>query len=162
VTRGTSSNNPAGTEAPPNPPDTAGTTTAEVVGLAVTLVRQAAALGTRLAEESGLHTTDVRALQVLDLAAADEELSMGALARELSISPQAASALLSRLEARDLAHRQPFPGDRRRTRVVLGAAARTFGQEHLLPLAARLQAVADSLTPQERTAVAHFLAAVVR
>ena len=41
----------------------------EVLHLAIDLVRLGAALGTGLAERSGLHSSDVRALQVLDAAA---------------------------------------------------------------------------------------------
>ena len=145
--------------APPDQGHAAGS--AEVVRLAIGLVRQAAVLGTQLAEQTGLHTTDVRALQVLDLAAPAGGIAMGELAQALSITPPAASALLDRLEARNLAQREPYPGDRRRTRVVLGPAARTFGQQHLRPLATRLQAAAAELTPAEADAVAKFLAKIV-
>lgn len=145
------------TRGAPSEPAGGTATTQDVLRLATDLVRRAAALGTQLAEQTGLHTTDVRALQVLDLASASDGLTMGGLAAELGISPQAASALLARLEARDLARRESFPGDRRRTRVVLGPAARAFGQQHLTPLATHLQAAAESLTPTERAAVVHFL-----
>ncbi|SDS51683.1 DNA-binding transcriptional regulator, MarR family [Friedmanniella luteola] len=145
----------------PARPDEQSAPSTHVVRLAIALVRQAAVLGTHLAEQTGLHTTDVRALQVLDLAATAGGISMGELARQLSITPQAASALLDRLEARDLARREPYPGDRRRTQVILGPAAQAFGQQHLAPLATRLQAAAAELTHAEADAVQKFLGKVV-
>ena len=146
----------------PNPPSRAAlpstATVDEVFDEAVGLVRHAVTLGARLAEQTGLHPTDVRALQVLDLAADQDGVAMGQLAQALSLTPQAVTALVARLESRGLARRESDPHDRRRTRVVLAPAARAFGQEHLEPLAARLRRSAAALQPAERAAVVRFLA----
>jgi DNA-binding MarR family transcriptional regulator len=86
---------------------------------------------------------------------------MRVLADELGLTPPATTALIDRLEERDLARRERDPVDRRVIRVVLGPAARTFGEQHLRPLAERLEAAATALDDAEAAAVARFLAAVV-
>ena len=95
------------------------------------------------------------------MAAEPDGVTMGVLADALSLTPQSTTALVIRLEARNLARREADPADRRRTRVVLGPAAQRFGHEHLAPLAAQLKAAAERLQPTERAAVAHYLASVV-
>ena len=133
----------------------------DVLRLSVDLVRRAAALGIGLAGSSGLHATDVRALQALDAAAVPGGIPMRALADELGLTPPATTALIDRLEERDLARRERDPGDRRVIRVVPGPAARTFGEQHLRPLAERLGAATAALSESEAAAVARFLAAAV-
>ncbi len=131
----------------------------DVLLLAVALVRRGAALGTQSAQRSGLHANDVRALQALDAAGGEGGTTTGALPSALGLSPQAVTALVGRLEGRDLARREPDPADRRRTRVVPTQTARSSGRAHLAPLAAHLRAAGGGLTAAERSVVHRLLQA---
>ena len=131
----------------------------QVKTYARTLLREAAAAGAALAEQTGLHGTDRRALGVLDALAGTEPLTAGRLAEQVGLSPPATTALVDRLVAAGLVERVRDLPDRRKVRIQLTEQARSFGQEVLAPLAARIDAAADRLTPQEAAVVRTFLAA---
>lgn len=120
------------------------------------LYRRATALAAGLAETTGVHPTDVRALRLLD-AAAEQPMTVGALGTELGLSSGAVSELVDRLERAQLAERVRDDADRRRVLVHLGPAARTFGQEQLAPIAASIQRAIASAGDEELEAVQRFL-----
>lgn len=137
------------------------------------LVREAAALGGRVVEDSGLGTTDRRALRLLDALAADPAsgaapdgatgptsprvLTPRLLADELGLSPAATTALVDRLVAAGFVQRVRDLPDRRQVRLALTDHARRVGRELLGPLARRIDAAADRLEPDQAAAVAAFL-----
>jgi len=129
--------------------------------LARELYRQATALAGEIAEASGMHPTDVRALRILD-AVVDEPLTAGTLGRELGLSSAAVTGLVDRLEAAGLAERVRDPDDRRRVRIQLGTAARRLGHAQLAPIAARIEQAVEELDADGLAAVAHFLAVLTR
>lgn len=125
------------------------------------LYRQATALAGEIAEGSGLHPTDVRALRLLD-AVMDEPLTAGTLGRQLGLSSAAVTGLIDRLEAAGLAERVRDPADRRRVRIQLGDAARRIGATQLAPIAARIDEAVTALDPDELVAVRDFLSVLTR
>ena len=127
-----------------------------VGGLVQELYRQALALAAEITARSGLHTTDVQALRVLD-GAADGPLPVNTLGAQLGLSSGAVTALVDRLEAHGLAHRQRDPGDRRKVLVALAPTAAAFGAEHLRPIQARLRAATSALDDSQLAAVESFL-----
>lgn len=134
---------------------------AEVRALSRELYRQATALAAEIAEGSGLHPTDVRALRLLD-SVVEEPLTAGELGRRLGLSSAAVTGLIDRLEAAGLAERVRDPDDRRRVRIALGATARRLGESQLAPIAARIDEAVDALDHDGLRAVGEFLAALTR
>lgn len=134
---------------------------ADLVGEQVReLFRRAAALAAGLAEESGVHPTDLRALRALD-AARETPLTVGELGARLGLSSAAVSGLVDRLEAADLARRTPDPRDRRRVLVELTETATAFGQQRLVPISGAVQRAIAATDPAELVAVHRFLAALL-
>ncbi len=87
------------------------------------IVKAADARSKRIARETGLTTTQVLALQVIDNATT---VTAGALAGELNLTQATVTTIISRLESRGLIARARDEADRRRVRVTLtadGAAA---------------------------------------
>ena len=77
---------------------------------------------TRLAEEHGLSSTQLRMLAVLE----DREIGMQRLARILEIEKSSLSGLVDRAERRGLVTRVPVAGNRRATHVLLTGEARSL------------------------------------
>ena len=127
-----------------------------VLGDVMALYRSATVLAARLAAASGLHPTDTRALELLD-AAAERDLTVGALGAQLGLSSPAVTALVDRLERADLVQRVRDAGDRRRVLVRLTDTARRYRAESLRPVGERLQRAAADLDPAELATVSRFL-----
>ena len=120
------------------------------------LHRRAAALAAGLAQDTGVHPTDLRALRALD-AARERPIAVGELGAQLGLSSAAVSELVDRLEAAGLARRVRDEGDRRRVLVELTETALRFGQERLAPVAAALQRAIDACDDEELSAARRFL-----
>jgi DNA-binding MarR family transcriptional regulator len=83
-----------------------------------TLFHENRRLRERLAQDAGLSQQEFAAV----LAVLEEDATTPKdLADELSLTPSAVTALLDRLEARELVHRQPHPTDRRSVQVAATA-----------------------------------------
>ena len=133
---------------------------AQVVGAVQALLREATALAATLAEQTGLHPSDVRALRALDLLAGGP-LSAGELGAALELSSAAVTGLVDRLEAAGLARRVPHPSDRRRVHVELTDDARRFGAEIMRPLQRRITSAIAASSDRELTAAARVLGRIV-
>lgn len=131
-------------------------TAAHVAGQVQALYRSASVLAARLAASSGLHATDARALELLDVAAASP-LTVGRLGTQLGLSSPAVTALVDRLERADLVRRRRDLVDRRRVVVELTPTARRFGEEHLRPVQLRLGRAMAVLSADELATVSRFL-----
>lgn len=114
---------------------------------------------TRVRDDMGMGEKDLLALRLL-LAAQVEgrAVRQGELARQLQISAASASALVDRLVRDGYAERAPHPEDRRSIAVVPTPHADREVRETLRSMHARMMAVAEALTPQERAVVTRFLA----
>ena len=131
-------------------------TAANVMALTQGLMRQMVALAGDLAATSGLNPSDLAALRALD-AAAGEGIAVNTLGAQLGLSSGAVTALVDRLEGHELVKRTRHSGDRRKVLVTLAPKARTFGAEHLVPLAHAISAATDQLTEPELAAVERYL-----
>lgn len=137
----------------------------EVAALTQALFRHAAAAAGAFGEQSGLHPTDRRALQLLDELGHGEEsgtaVTPGILAERLNLSPAATTALVDRLAGAGLVERARDLPDRRQIRLRLTDRAHRLGQEALAPLARRISAATANLSPPEAATVAAFLTDVL-
>jgi DNA-binding MarR family transcriptional regulator len=131
-----------------------------VVGLAQELMRRMVALAGDLASSSGLNSSDLAALRLLD-AAADGGVAVNTLGSQLGLSSGAVTALVDRLEDHQLVRRTRDTSDRRRVLVVLAPKARAFGAEHLTPLLQAMHAATGELEEPELAAVERFLRLVL-
>jgi DNA-binding MarR family transcriptional regulator len=124
------------------------------------LYRRATTLAADLAETTGVHPTDLRALRLLD-AAAEGPMTVGALGEALGLSSGAVSELVDRLERAQLAQRIRDDADRRRVLVHLAPAARTFGREQLAPIARAIERAIASAGDEELETVRRFMAVLL-
>jgi DNA-binding MarR family transcriptional regulator len=93
-----------------------------------------------VAERVGIHPTD---LETLDLLYRRGPLSAGQIAAATGLRTASVTALIDRLEARGLAHRERDPGDRRKVLVEID---RERADKEIAPLYERLSArMADLL-----------------
>ncbi len=122
--------------------------------------RRATTLAAGLADATGVHPTDVRALRVLD-EMAGSPLTVGQLGARLRLSSGAVTELVDRLEAAGLARRQRDTADRRRVVVSLGPKAREFGSEHLAPISAAIERAIAASDERDLAAVQRFLEALL-
>jgi len=112
----------------------------------------------RFASDHSLHRTDLNALAViLDANRRHEPVTAGQLGARLNLSSPATSALLDRLGRAGHVTRLRSARDRRKVELHITAAAAEVGQASLAPLARRVGAVVDALTPTERDLVTRFL-----
>ncbi|MCB9690917.1 MAG: MarR family transcriptional regulator [Alphaproteobacteria bacterium] len=116
--------------------------------------RAAVLLHSAMAEQIGLYATDTKAL---DLLMEQGPLSPSELARAVGLTTASTTALIDRLEARDLVERQPDPDDRRRVRVVVRPTALETVGHHLGPFLAELQALCESYSDDELAVVTRFM-----
>lgn len=133
---------------------------ADVAGLTRALVRAGAAIGARMANDSGLHATDARALRALD-EIHGELPTLGHLAARLDLSPGAVTALVDRLEDAGMVQRIRDTADRRRVLLQITPAARNLAAASLAPIGESIQSVASELTDADSTIVADYLRAVI-
>ncbi|UWZ49252.1 MarR family transcriptional regulator [Dactylosporangium matsuzakiense] len=101
------------------------------------------------ARAHGLHRTDINAIAHIWRAAQEQQpLTPGELARRLSLSPAATTALVVRLEQNGHLERRPDPNDRRRTQLDIQPKARELAAAFFVPLGVHM-----------REAFSHFSAA---
>lgn len=107
----------------------------------------------------GLHRSDLQALQALVQAREAGEASMtaGGLARALSLSPSATTALVDRLERAGHVRRAPDETDRRRVGLEMTETAGSEARALFGPLAASMLQAMDELDDAEIEVVARFL-----
>lgn len=114
---------------------------------------------TRVRDDMGMGEKDLLALRLLLAAQAEgRAVRQRDLAEQLSISAASSSALVDRLVRDGYAERAPHPEDRRSTAVVPTSRGDREVRETLRGMHARMMAVAEALTPQERAVVTRFLA----
>jgi DNA-binding MarR family transcriptional regulator len=106
-----------------------------------------------------LRVTETELLALIHLVRRGDTAPSG-LAERLDLSSGGATALVQRLVAGGHVTRHPHPGDRRSTLLrVTPATARALGDADA-SLLAGLDALVDSLSDEQRTTVAAFLAAL--
>ncbi|MGK9147650.1 MarR family transcriptional regulator [Plantibacter flavus] len=89
------------------------------------------------------------------------EMTAGELADRLQISTASTTALIDRLVRRGHAKREQHPGDRRSTRVVPTIATDDDVRATLGSMHRGIIAVAESMTPEEASAVSRFLTGMI-
>ncbi|WP_433212624.1 MarR family winged helix-turn-helix transcriptional regulator [Dactylosporangium sp. CS-047395] len=110
------------------------------------------------ARAHGLHRTDMNAIAHIWRAAEDREpLTPGELARRLSLSPAATTALLVRLERAGHVERRPDPTDRRRINLDIQPKARALAAEFFAPLGVHMRRALEQFTPGEMGIAASIL-----
>jgi DNA-binding MarR family transcriptional regulator len=133
----------------------------DVTELTRELFRQATALATGLSAESGLHLTDLRALQLL-FATCGEPITLGLLGRRLGLSSPAVTALVDRLEQIGMAARMRDLPDRRQVRVHLTDEARHFLDRHMRAMHERIAVAVSLLNDDDLAPVRGYLTALTR
>lgn len=112
----------------------------------------------RVRDDMGMGEKDLIALRILLAAHAEgQAVRQQELARQLSITGASASALVDRLVRDGYAERTPHPADRRSIAVVPTEHGDTEVRRTLRSMHARMMAVAEALSPQERAVVTIFL-----
>ncbi|WP_182885151.1 MarR family winged helix-turn-helix transcriptional regulator [Microbispora sp. H10885] len=101
-----------------------------------------------IAQRLGLNVTDLTCLGFV-LAAGDDPISAGALARQAGLTTGAVTGVLNRLERAGYAHREADPADRRRVRVVANPAAVVTVTAVYEPFYRRLNELFAGYTPGE-------------
>jgi DNA-binding MarR family transcriptional regulator len=101
-----------------------------------------------------LSAIDLYALEHLEAAG---PLTPGALQQALGLTSGAVTALLDRLEERDLVSRSPHPDDRRSLLVELSPAAQADGEAELGDFHREIARAVKRLSPDDRAVVTRFL-----
>ncbi|UZN03644.1 MarR family winged helix-turn-helix transcriptional regulator [Cellulomonas sp. S1-8] len=102
---------------------------------------------TAVADRHGLTPMQARLLALLT----DGPCRMTALAQDLGVEKPALTGLVDRAAARDLVRREPVPGDRRATQVVVTPAGASACDAFHAELATCLDDVVATLPPPDRT-----------
>ncbi|WP_405005057.1 MarR family transcriptional regulator [Kitasatospora purpeofusca] len=103
-----------------------------------------------IAARLGLNVTDLTCVGFLiEAAMAGEALAAGDLAERAQLTTGAVTGVLNRLEKAGYARREADPGDRRRVRVVLEAAAQDRIMEVYGPFYGRINGLFADYTPAE-------------
>jgi DNA-binding MarR family transcriptional regulator len=128
----------------------------------VLLLQQFAQASDRYVESTGArhrtHRTDMNALSaIMRFELEGTPPTAGDLARELSLSSPATSALLERLERSGHIERQRMDKDRRVVRILMTAKAKTDGQAMFGPLATSMMEVISGYSDQEIAVVTRFM-----
>ncbi|MFI5913994.1 MarR family winged helix-turn-helix transcriptional regulator [Dactylosporangium sp. NPDC051541] len=111
----------------------------------------------------GLHRTDMNAIAHIWRAAEERQpLTPGELARRLSLSPAATTALLVRLEQKGHVERRPDPTDRRRTQLHIQEKARVLAAEFFAPLGVHMREAFSHFTPAEISVVEKVIDAALK
>ena len=128
----------------------------------MTKLREVTALSRRmerhLAAGLEVNATDLFAMEHLSRHGSS---TPGELAQQLGVTSSAATFIVDRLVAQGHVSREPHPDDRRKT--VVSPAAESVQQVAgmLRPIAVGVADYIDSMSPEDRTAVAAFLDAVI-
>jgi DNA-binding MarR family transcriptional regulator len=135
----------------------------ELVRLLQAYATESARLAQAFSERHGLHTTDLHALiAVLGAEASGEPLTAGRLGTHLGLSSGATTALVDRLERHDHVRRDRDARDRRRVVLRYGEGAAAVGREFFGPLGARMDALLEGYSAEDRAVVARFLQGVTQ
>jgi DNA-binding MarR family transcriptional regulator len=105
---------------------------------------------------AGLSVTETKALEVIHRAG---PLTPADLARHTGLAPASVTALLDRLERKQVARRVPHPTDGRRSLVEIDPGHLARQQEVFADLVHRLEALGDGFDETELTAVVRYLRA---
>lgn len=109
----------------------------------------------RIARAQGRNTTDVTALELLDMLG---PMSPGELAGHLGIRTASATLLVDRLESSGRVRREVHPTDRRRVVVRLQEGERAEMYRTWIPVVAAMDAAARSLPTADQVVVRNYLA----
>lgn len=118
------------------------------------LMNAARELTARMSRELGMNSTDMVALDVLDI---HGPMGAAELARRLGIRSASATVLVDRLEAAGHVERVRQDTDRRRVTVAARAAARDASLAVWLPAILAIDEVGRSLSRDEQRVVSTFL-----
>jgi DNA-binding MarR family transcriptional regulator len=110
-------------------------------------------------EQTGITFTQIKCLQ--ELSEASEPRSVGSLSEALGLSLPAVSRAVDGLVQRGDVRRQEDPRDRRSKLLTLTARGRRSYERLMAVRLAGVRRFAESLTPEERTALASVLAPLV-
>lgn len=106
-----------------------------------------------------VHRTDLAALNVISLAEGrGESMTPSKLARSLSMSAAAMTALVDRLVKAGHLERHPDPNDRRRTHLRVTRTASVAGRVMFGPMAEQIRQAAEAYSPEELALVVKVLA----
>ncbi|MGB3827148.1 MAG: MarR family transcriptional regulator [Ornithinimicrobium sp.] len=107
----------------------------------------------------GLHRSDLMALNLMSQAAANhgELMTPGDVAKQMSLSAAAVTALVDRLERVGHLVRQPDAHDRRRVRLDVSKQAESVSREMFRPMNDRLLGALSAYSDQELELVAQVL-----
>jgi DNA-binding MarR family transcriptional regulator len=115
-------------------------------------------LGARFARVHDLHPTDVRALiLLLDAERAGHPATPGWLGSALGVNSASTTALVDRMQSRDLVSRTRDTVDRRRVLLEVTSTARTLGESFFGDAIGRAVVSMKSLSPSDRRVVDRFL-----
>ena len=106
----------------------------------------------------GLHRTDLNAVQhIWDANDEDRPLTAGELARLLSLSPAATTALIGRLEQAGHVLREHDTLDRRRVHLRMQPPAQELAMAFFIPLGARMREALAAYDDKELAFIARFI-----
>ena len=111
-----------------------------------------------VARRAGLSESELVTLEHLSR----EQIGPAEVARRLEVSTAAATGIVDRLVARGHVERQPHPGDRRRTELVLTDSGRSETVGHLMPMFVALDRLDRGFSADERVVVERYLAGAVK
>ena len=111
-------------------------------------------LGAHMADQLGIHTSD---LEALDDLSTDGPMGPVELGRRLGLGSAAATALADRLERSGHVRRERHPEDRRRIALTPTEHAGAEAMRVLAPFVGDLRAVAERLSPEARDTIAQYL-----
>lgn len=132
----------------------------DVAALTRGLLREGVALAARMGLDD-MHTTDRRALALLDELGSQGRASPSALADRLGLSRGSVTSVVDRLCAAGLVERRPVAHDGRRVELVLTERARHLGAEHMHAWVVRTDRAAAALSPAQARVVRDYLSAVL-
>ncbi|MGV8871381.1 MAG: MarR family winged helix-turn-helix transcriptional regulator [Rhodococcus sp. (in: high G+C Gram-positive bacteria)] len=115
-------------------------------------------LGAEFAQRHTLHPTDIRALIcLLDADRAGTPATPGWLGAQLGLESASVTALVDRMNKRDLVLREPDPSDRRRVLLRVTAHASELGTTFFGPVIGRAVDELARFTPEQRETIDEFL-----
>jgi DNA-binding MarR family transcriptional regulator len=116
-------------------------------------------LNAAVADAIGIHPTDLQAGDALDRRG---PMTIGELAREVRLSPGAATALVDRLERAGIAVRRPDPSSRRRVLVTPAPRAAARVEALFGPLTREAGELLASYSDRDLEVIREFLATAGR
>lgn len=116
------------------------------------------ALDQRVRGALGVNNTDLAVLQYLDrMQRRGNSARVGDIAARFGVSSGSATEIVHRLTSADLVHRVPHPTDARVRRLELTPMATTRLEEVLGPVRVDLDALLDSISPEEEVRLIQLL-----